>query len=140
MTRVDFHSNLTDRLLYACRLARKVVGSGMTLMVQGDAATLSRFDAQLWSFSPLDFLPHCGVESPLAVQTPIVLASDLANAPHHQILLNLSPTVPEYFARYERVIEVIGLGADEILAGRERYRFYKERGYALQHFDQTGKS
>lgn len=140
MTRVDFHSNLTDRLLYACRLARKVVGSGMTLMVQGDAATLSRFDAQLWSFSPLDFLPHCGVESPLAAQTPIVLASDLANAPHHQILLNLSPTVPEYFARYERVIEVIGLGADEILAGRERYRFYKERGYALQHFDQTGKS
>ena len=48
-----------------------------------------------------------------------------------RILVNLGETVPAQFARFERLLEVVGNEDDELAAGRERYRFYRDRGYAL---------
>ncbi len=67
--------------------------------------------------------------------TPIILAATLEGVPHHQILVNLSPEAPAQFASFERLIEVVGAGEAERAAGRERYRFYRERGYPLTHHD-----
>ena len=136
MTRIDFHTNVGDALLYACRLARKAYQAGQPLVVVGDPGRLRVFDERLWTFSPLDFLPHCMADSELATRTPIVLATDLAHAPHHQILLNLAPAVPPQFARFERLLEIVGNGEDELAAGRERYRFYRDRGYPLNNYKQ----
>lgn len=136
MTRIDFHTNVGDALLYACRLARKAYQAGQPLVVVGDPGRLRLFDERLWTFSPLDFLPHCMADSALAARTPIVLTADLAHAPHHQILLNLAPAVPPQFARFERLLEIVGDGEDELAAGRERYRFYRDRGYPLNNYKQ----
>lgn len=136
MTRVDFHFNVPSRLAYACRLARKVYGNGLKLMVVGDAALLREFDQQLWTFAPLEFVPHCGCTDPLAAQTPVVLAEDLARAPHYQVLLNLTGEVPAEFARFERVLEVVGDDPAEAAGARARYRFYRDRGYTLNNYDQ----
>ena len=136
MTRIDFHTNVGDALLYACRLARKAYQAGQPLVVVGDPGRLRLFDERLWTFSPLDFLPHCMADSALAARTPIVLTSDLAHAPHHQILLNLAPAVPPQFARFERLLEIVGNAEDELAAGRERYRFYRDRGYPLNNYKQ----
>ncbi|CAB3682205.1 DNA polymerase III subunit chi [Trinickia soli] len=136
MTRVDFHTNVGDALLYACRLARKAYQAGQPLVVVADHARLRAFDERLWTFSPLDFLPHCMAESELAARTPIVLATDVEQAPHHQVLLNLAPVVPAQFARFERLLEVVGNSDDELAAGRERYRFYRDRGYPLNNYKQ----
>jgi DNA polymerase-3 subunit chi len=136
VTRIDFHTNVGDALLYACRLARKAYQAGQPLVVVGDPGRLRLFDERLWTFSPLDFLPHCMADSALAARTPIVLTTDLAHAPHHQILLNLAPAVPPQFARFERLLEIVGNGEDELAAGRERYRFYRDRGYPLNNYKQ----
>ena len=48
------------------------------------------------------------------------------------MLINLHPSPPPFFSRFERLVEIVGAGADDIAAGRERWRFYKERGYALR--------
>jgi DNA polymerase III subunit chi len=136
VTRVDFHTNVGDALLYACRLARKAYQAGQPLVVVGDPGRLRLFDERLWTFSPLDFLPHCMADSALAARTPIVLTPDLAHAPHHQILLNLAPAVPPQFARFERLLEIVGNDEDELAAGRERYRFYRDRGYPLNNYKQ----
>lgn len=136
MTRVDFHTNVGDALLYACRLARKAYQAGQPLVVVADEARLRAFDERLWTFSPLDFLPHCMADSELAARTPIVLTTDIEQAPHHQILLNLAPEVPAQFARFERLLEVVGNSEDELTAGRERYRFYRDRGYPLNNYKQ----
>ena len=136
MTRIDFHTNVGDALLYACRLARKAYQAGQPLVVVGDPGRLRVFDERLWTFSPLDFLPHCMADSALAARTPIVLTTDLAHAPHHQILLNLAPAVPTQFARFERLLEIVGNTEDELAAGRERYRFYRDRGYPLNNYKQ----
>ncbi|MEW6346309.1 MAG: DNA polymerase III subunit chi [Paraburkholderia sp.] len=138
MTRIDFHSNVGDSLLYACRLVRKAYLAGQPTIVLAEPPRLRAFDEQLWSFSPLDFVPHCYADSPLAAQTPIVLSATLDNVPHYQVLLNLGAEVPAQFARFERLLEVVGNAQDELIAGRERYRFYRDRGYALNNYKQGG--
>nr|WP_311527773.1 DNA polymerase III subunit chi [uncultured Ralstonia sp.] len=141
MTRVDFHSNVPGKLAYACRLVRKAyMGSdgGHKVIVVGDQAALQAFDTLLWTFSQLDFLPHCGLRHPLAEQTPILLADvsePLDDAPHHDILVNLSPEPPPLFARFSRLIEIVGDDDADRAAARDRFRFYRDRGYPIQHHD-----
>lgn len=136
MTRIDFHTNVGDSLAYACRLLRKAYQAGQPVAVCADEARLRALDERLWTFSPLDFIPHCGVDSPHADSTPIVLTADPARAPHQGVLLNLGADVPAQFARFERLLEVVGNTPDELVAGRERYRFYRDRGYALNNYKQ----
>ncbi|WP_244848071.1 DNA polymerase III subunit chi [Caballeronia sp. SL2Y3] len=138
MTRIDFHTNVGDPLAYACRLARKAYASGRSLVVLAEPARLAAFDEQLWTFAPLEFVPHCMAKSALAQETPVVLAADLDDVPHHQVLVNLGAPVPAQFARFERLVEIIGDDADELAAGRERFRFYRDRGYAIETHKQGG--
>jgi len=137
MTQVDFHTNVGDKLNYACRLTRKAYQAGQPLIVTGEAAVLGEFDNALWTFSPLDFIPHCKIESELSAHTPVVLAEHLDEVPHHGILLNLGMSVPEHFARFERLLEVVGDMPDDLNAGRDRYRFYRDRGYPMNTYKPT---
>jgi len=138
VTRIDFHTNVGDPLAYACRLARKAYASGRALVVLAEPQRLAALDEQLWTFAPLEFVPHCMAKSPLAQETPVVLASDLNDVPHHQVLVNLGAPVPAQFARFERLIEIVGNEGDELAAGRERFRFYRDRGYAIETHKQGG--
>jgi len=134
MTQVDFHTNVGDKLAYACRLTRKAYLAGQPLLVTGEAQVLREYDERLLTFSPLDFIPHCALESELAAVTPVVLASHFDAAPHHGILLNLGAAVPEHFARFERLLEVVGDAPEDLQAGRARYRFYRDRGYPMNTY------
>ncbi|GJH13894.1 DNA polymerase III subunit chi [Caballeronia novacaledonica] len=138
MTRIDFHTNVGDPLAYACRLARKAYLSGKPLVVLAEPQRLAAFDEQLWTFQPLEFVPHCMAKSSLAEDTPVVLTSNLDEAPHHQVLVNLGAPVPAQFARFERLVEIVGSEGDELAAGRERYRFYRDRGYVIETHNQGG--
>lgn len=136
MTRIDFHSNISDKIAYACRLTRKAHGAGSRIILLArDGQERNVLDQALWTFSELDFLPHVAAEDPLAAQTPIVIAEpDSAELPHHQILINLSGATPAHFARFERMFEIIGCDDADKSSGRERWKFYKDRGYPLSHF------
>ncbi len=138
MTQIDFHSNVPERFGYVCRLVRKAYGAGQKMVVHGSSADLAKLDSLLWSFSALDFLPHCRMGTPAAehaADTPIVLAAELEHVPHHDLLINLADDPPALFARFTRMIEVVGDESAMAEAGRQRYRFYRERGYPLTHHD-----
>ena len=136
MTRIDFHSNVPDKLAYACRLARKAyMAHNRVVLLTDDASALAALDAALWTFSALDFLPHVPAGDALAAQTPIVLTdSDSAALPHFDILVNLSRRVPANFARFERVFEIVSTHPDDAALGRERYVYYREQAYQPTHF------
>jgi DNA polymerase-3 subunit chi len=136
MTRIDFHSNIPDKAMYACRLVRKArVNQCKIVVLAADRQQLATLDEALWTFSEQDFLPHVTADNALASQTPIVLAaSEDVELPHHQVLINLSGTTPRHFARFERMFEIVSTDEADIAASRERYRFYKTRGYPLTHF------
>ena len=136
MTRIDFHSNVPNKIAYACRLVRKARAAQCKIVLLGkDSSELTQLDQLLWSFSEQDFIPHVHAGDPLAAQTPVILTdSEAVELPHHHVLINLSGNTPEHFARFERIFEIISSDEADKAAGRDRYRFYKERGYPLSHF------
>lgn len=141
MTRIDFHSDVPDKVAYACRLVRKARAANCNVVVlTTDGRQLSALDEALWTFSEQDFLPHVAAGDPLAPQTPIILtANDDAELPHRQILINLSDTTPAHFASFERMFEIVSRDDTDKAAGRERYRFYQQRGYPLTHVNVAAK-
>lgn len=136
MTRIDFHSNVPDKLTYACRLVRKARAANCrVVLLTAGRNELAALDQALWTFSELDFIPHVPASDPLAANTPVILTdSDKADLPHYQVLINLSSGTPSHFARFERMFEIISSDDADRIAGRERYRFYQQRGYPLTHF------
>ena len=136
MTEIDFYFNAPDRLQVACRLAGKALAQGKhTLIYATDAELLARIDKLLWTWPAVGFVPHCRLDDPLAAETPVLLSGDERAPEHHEILLNLAPECPPHFASFERLLEVVPAEDPERQAGRDRYRFYKQRGYRIAHHD-----
>jgi DNA polymerase-3 subunit chi len=136
MTRVDFHFNAADKLHYACRLVRKIHRSGRRIVVfSSSASQLADFDRMLWAFSPLDFIPHVAVDDRLAGDTPVLLARGDATAPHHEVIVNLGSDTPTHFSRFDRLVEIVSTDEADRAAGRERWKFYRDRGYPMHRHD-----
>ena len=139
MTRVDFHLNVGDKIDYACRLIRKVRKAGQRAVVFcEDESRLREFDAALWSFSPLEFIPHLPDSDPLASRTPVLLTTRVEELPHHEVLVNLGAVVPQGFESFERLIEVVTADVEDRQQARERWRHYADRGYAIVRHDLGG--
>ncbi len=155
MARVDFHSQVGNKLQYCCRLVRKISTSTAEgeplrrIVILADGSLLKELDRLLWTFSTEDFLPHCYAEHESAFLTPIVLASQwdealFAELPHADVLIHLNQTFLENASslaeRFPRMIEVVSLEEQDLLAGRARYKRYRELGFELQNYDQKGAS
>jgi DNA polymerase-3 subunit chi len=136
MTRIDFHTNIPDKLAYACRLARKAYAARAKVVVLTEnAAQADELNASLWTVSDLDFIPHVLADDPLAPQTPIVITSDESIAlPHHEMLVNLTRRTPAIFSQFARVFEIISTDEEDAAEGRKRYVAYKKQSYPLTHF------
>jgi DNA polymerase III subunit chi len=139
MTEIAFHFNVSDKLMYGCRLLRKAYLSGANIVVTAGPEVLAELDELLWSFSPTDFVPHCRTSAPenSLASTPVLLAESLAAGPHHGVLVNLGQGTPDGFERFERVIEVVTQADDDRLAARTRWKHYSDRGYAMKRHDLT---
>jgi DNA polymerase III subunit chi len=136
MTEVAFHFGVPDRLAYACRLLRKAYRSGVQVCVTGPAQLLDTLDSQLWTFEPLEFVPHWrgareSALPPRLVHTPLVLA-DAADAPQARpVLVTLLADVPASFERHERVIEIVSRDEADRAQARMRWRAYEKAGAAI---------
>lgn len=142
MTEVAFHFNVPEKLGYACRFLRKAQKTGSKVGVLGDADTLKALDKALWTFSALDFVPHCSASANPAVlnATSIVLATDASRLPHDEVLLHLGHSVPEGFERFARVVELVSMDEADRAGARLRWRHYADRGYALVRHDLAVRS
>ena len=140
MTEIAFHVNVPDRLGYSCRLLRKAYLSGARIAVIAEPAVLLELDQLLWRFSPSDFVPHAVLSADsdhdLAL-TPVLLTETLAACGHQDVLVNLGQEVPAQFEGFERIIEVVGDDQNAVLAGRQRWKHYATRGYALKKHDRA---
>ena len=132
MTRIDFYRYAEDKQHYACRLAAKASRSTRVVVYSPDRTTLDRFDQALWTVPATGFVPHCYADSPLAAETPVLLATSGEALPHHDVLLNLADEWPPFFATFDRLLEVVGTDDTDKALARARYAFYKDRGYELR--------
>lgn len=139
MTRISFLHGAGDRLQAASAWLAKAVQDGERVIVFAPRETeLERLDRLLWLQPPTGFTPHCHASSALAGETPVVLAPGLDNPAHDKCLLNLSDEIPPGFSSFEQLIEIVSTADSDRLPGRERFRFYRERGYPLEAFDISG--
>ena len=136
MTQIFFYHNAADRIAVLASLIGKVYRQRKYAMVYApDADLASMLDRHLWMHPPTGFVPHVRYPSPLAEETPIVITDDPTSMGHNERLFNLSAQVPPGFSRFTSVIEVVGRQENERQSARERVKFYRDRGYAIQYFD-----
>ena len=133
MTQIDFYTNAPDKLATACRLAAKAYALGNKVVTLcADAETAQRIDRMLWLAPATGFVPHCEATSPLAAVTPIVIDHGGAEPVHDQVLMNLRDEWPAYFSRFERLVEIVTDDEEDKRRARERYKFYRDRGYEIR--------
>lgn len=102
-----------------------------------DAALIEQLDELLWTFSSTSFIPHCRNhdDDALVNVTPVILSDQIQPDVHFDVLLNLHHQHPPLFNQFKRLIEIAGVSHEDKLAARERYRFYKNEGYEIQHYN-----
>lgn len=137
MTRVDFYilsdQAQGDRFLIACRLAEKAWRKGHRIYLHTGSVTESQhLDRLLWTFREEGFIPHGLAAEADPGLNPILIGHTAEAGEEHDVLINLNPQVPPFFSRFERVAEIIDRDPEVRRSGRDRYRFYRDRGYPLQ--------
>lgn len=136
MTKVNFYTGSTDKLRTACQLSHKAVQNGIcTVISTPDGAICSALDKLLWHYPATAFIPHCRSDAAEAAQMPVVLDQGGEQFPHYDLLISLHSECMPFFSRFERVIEIVGSDEEDRRLGRERFKFYRDRGYELRHID-----
>ncbi|HUG98346.1 MAG TPA: DNA polymerase III subunit chi [Gammaproteobacteria bacterium] len=141
MTRVDFYV-LDDgaeqaRERFACRLVEKAWRLKHTVYLHAASPGEARLlDALMWTWSDRSFLPHVldapDLDAAVAAATPVRIGAGAEPAFEAQMLVNLGHEVPLFFSRFERVAEIVGGDDEQRALARERFRFYRDRGYSLE--------
>ncbi len=142
MTRVDFYIVESPapaaRETLACRLAEKAFLLDHRIYIHGrDPDHCQRLDQLLWTFRDGSFVPHEPAAEPVP-DCPVLIGHGEAPDSHTGVLINLSETVPPFFSRFERVVEIVNQEEPVRRAGRERFKFYRDRGYDLHTHTLSG--
>ncbi len=142
MTKIDFyvltHSSPQARELFTCRLVDKAQQLGNRIYIHTANEAHSRaLDKLLWTFKKNSFIPHAiDGDAPDADATALIghqlELSDPTQAHRRSVLINLSQEVPLFFSSFERTAEIIDPNEQNKEAGRNRFRFYRDRGYELK--------
>ena len=135
--RIDFYvlegAEDRARLVYACRVIEKAFLQNLTVCVNlASHAETESFDTLLWTFADRAFVPHAlareaGMVAGAPPATPVwvgcltPIAADL--------LVNLAPEVPPFYADYGRVAEFVDAEPSRRDAGRRRFTHYRDRGH-----------
>ncbi|HET8698114.1 MAG TPA: DNA polymerase III subunit chi [Gammaproteobacteria bacterium] len=139
MTEVDFYVAGSDsddaRLKVTCRLCDEAMQRSRHVFVnaasQGEA---ERLDDLLWTLIQGSFIPHKVLRNAGGAPPPEPVLIGVQVEPvgeRWDLLINLASDVPDFFSRYQRVAEIVDGNASRREQSRERYRFYRDRGYKL---------
>ncbi|MDH5357065.1 MAG: DNA polymerase III subunit chi [Gammaproteobacteria bacterium] len=137
MTRVSFYilkgSEEADRQEFACRLAEKAYKLGKQVYIHApDEQQCEQINQTLWSFRADSFVPHELDTGSNESDCPVLIGHTSAPPRLMDLLINLDSEQPKFFSQFERVAELINDDEQIKTSGRDRYQFYKHRGYELE--------
>lgn len=136
MTRIEFYFNVADKLAKATELCERAVAKGrqLTLFTQNDAMS-SSLQQKLWQHSPTSFLPSAYPLDERSAHAPIIVDAAGTHLIQDDILINLKTEHPPFFSRFRYLVELVGNDEDDKVAARQRYKFYRDRGYQVKSTD-----
>ena len=140
MTRIDFYileNDSNGREQFACRVAEKAYRLGHGVYIHtADSQQASRLDTLLWTFKQGSFVPH-GIEGESPdPDAPVLIGQNIeldtsSHAKGREVLINLAQEIPLFFSAFKRVAEVVDQNSENKSKGRERFKFYRDRGYSM---------
>lgn len=138
MTRIDFYiieqgtEEATDNFI--CRLTEKAWSQNNAVYIHTlDEQHSIKYDELLWTFNDTSFIPHQLATVEKNAKMVLIGHQSQTDIPHHHdVLINLHHEAPSFFSQFERVAEIITDSETSRVKGRERYQFYRDRGYALE--------
>ena len=138
MTEISFYvgktNTLRGRLLLACRLVEKARAHNMHVHIHTDGFNASKqIDELLWTYNETSFIPHTAKVTDYSKE-PVTISNDHEPMVNCDYLINLSNQRPDFFSRFNKMAEIIDQTEEILTAGRERYSFYKNRGYTLKYY------
>jgi DNA polymerase III subunit chi len=137
MTQVIFYSSITDKRLALLALVQRALAKKNVVTVTVDNETqVQEFAKVLWEHQKTSFLPNVQADAHLAKQTPVVFDWQQNQLCHDDILINLSQKQLTIFSRFRQLIELVGMDDLDKQQARERFRFYRDRGYQIKHFEE----
>jgi DNA polymerase-3 subunit chi len=142
MTKVDFYilsAGSSEQM--ACRIAEKAYGLGNRIYIHTETAQQAKhMNELLWTFRDGSFVPHEPYQTGVTNESPIQIGHHESPETDCDVLINLASSVPLFFSRFLRVAELIAPNSDAKTQGRERFRFYRDRGYPLDTHDVSAHS
>lgn len=133
MTQIDFYTHVDNKLHTVCQLVAKAYERKLKVLVfTPDAATSTKLDIMLWTTPAIGFLPHALAGTEIAAETPIIIDHQADDLAHDNVLVNLRDEWPPFFSRFQRLIEIVSLDENDRLTARQRYTFYRDRGYPIK--------
>ena len=136
---VDFYlldtPQVADKSRLACRLAAKAFSNRVTVFMQVDSEPQAQqLDKLLWTYAQNSFVPHA--LSPVADgqlhRFPVLIGTRGAPEYGRDMLISLCAAVPENFADYARVAELVCTDPEDKSVARQRFQFYRQRGLEPQ--------
>jgi len=136
MTEVLFYTNAPDKLRTTCQLSSKALERNRRVMVfTPEVQVTEHLSKLLWTTPSTGFAPHCRAADRLAGVTPIIVDHTADPVVHEDVLINLREEMPSFFSRFQRLIEIVTNDPDDRARARERYRYYRDRGYQIVTHD-----
>jgi DNA polymerase-3 subunit chi len=137
VTQVDFFvlTSAADggRYQLACRLTEKAWRQGHRVLITTDSERdAQHIDRLLWTYRDQSFVPHGMLGQADPALNPVLITAADDPGDEHDVLINLARQVPVFFSRFVRVAECVDSDPTVRAAGRERFRFYRDRGYPLK--------
>lgn len=136
MTRVEFYFNVPDKLAKVTDLCEKAVAKGRKLTVFTQDDVMSEvLQQKLWQHAPASFLPSAHPAEDTSRYVPIVVDAAGIELIQDDILINLRAEHPPFFSRFRYLVELVGHDEHDKVAARQRYKFYRDRGYQVKSTD-----
>lgn len=136
MTRVDFIFNVERKVDQAILVMQTQLKKGRQITVHvADEEEAAALDETLWTYDAASFLPHCMVTHDAAAETPVLIHWQQQVLLQHDVLVNLQAITPTFFSRFTRLVEIVGRNDTDKQQARERFKFYRDRGYEINSYD-----
>lgn len=138
--RVDFYllpvKTPQETFKYASALAEKSYLSGQkTFMWTSSKEDATQLNQSLWTFRDVSFVPHALFENENEnSDLPVLIGFEKALS-SGDVLINLTPEIPDFFNNFNRVIELVTDEPDAVSNSRKKYRIYRENSCELFSHD-----
>ncbi len=136
MTKIRFYTDVPDAPILMAHLVHQALSRQRQVTIYvADRAQAVWLEERLWQSTAESFLPHALADAEHAALTPVQLAWLPEQIRQDDLLFNHQTTLPKFFSRFRHLFELIGPDEADKTAGRQRWAFYRDRGYEIQHMN-----